>query len=257
VEAYAASFLDPPPDIGQFDLVVLSHVLEHVLDVRGALDALRTLVKHGGLAYIEVPDAARYADYLVAPFNDFNTEHINHFSGSSLSQALKRHGFEPLTVAQKDVLCSPVDPYPAVFGLFRRTGGTAEHALEVQRDEQLAPSIRRYVERSEALLDLMTRRVLDHVRGRPVVVWGAGQLAMKLLAGPLSGLDVLALVDTSEPKWGQRFDDLVVEGPGGLDHLDLSDTPIVVTSVHHQESIVRAIAERFPGAPIVTLRPSA
>ena len=35
---------------------------------------MRSLVKPGGLVYIEVPDAARYDEHLVAPFHDFNSK---------------------------------------------------------------------------------------------------------------------------------------------------------------------------------------
>jgi len=40
------------------------------------------------IVYIEVPDAARYIDFLYSPFQDFNTEHINHLS-SFLMKILK------------------------------------------------------------------------------------------------------------------------------------------------------------------------
>lgn len=42
-------------EAGSYDLVVLSHVLEHVPDVAGLLGKLRTLLKPGGHLYIEVP----------------------------------------------------------------------------------------------------------------------------------------------------------------------------------------------------------
>ena len=44
------------------------------------MECLTPLLKTDGLLYVEVPDAVAYTEYLYAPFQDFNTEHINHFS---------------------------------------------------------------------------------------------------------------------------------------------------------------------------------
>lgn len=74
-----------PADIGTFDGILLSHVMEHVRDVRIAMKRLCELLNPGGWVYIEVPDATRYEQFLIAPFQDFNTEHINHFSDVSLA----------------------------------------------------------------------------------------------------------------------------------------------------------------------------
>jgi SAM-dependent methyltransferase len=141
VRAVAGSIFRPPGDLGDFDLVVLSHVLEHLLDVQGAVGGLRSLVKLGGLVYVEVPDAERYRDHLVAPFHDFNTEHINHFSGVLLDRLFSSAGFVTREIGRKTVRCSPTDPYPAVFGLFERST-LSDVPIDWQRDDDLAPALR-------------------------------------------------------------------------------------------------------------------
>ncbi|MCJ7437016.1 MAG: class I SAM-dependent methyltransferase, partial [Acidimicrobiia bacterium] len=121
INAVTGSFLDPPPGFGPFDVIVLSHVLEHVTDVQGAASGLRSLLAPDGLVYVEVPDASRYADHLVAPFHDFNTEHINHFSLPLLDRLLGNHGFEPIEEETRTVLCSANDEYPVALGLWKQT----------------------------------------------------------------------------------------------------------------------------------------
>lgn len=246
------SFLTPPSDIGEFDLVVLSHVLEHIADVQGAIRGMWQLTRPGGHVYLEVPDAERYVDYLVAPYHDFNTEHINHFSIGTLRLAMERAGFTTELVERKDVLCSPTDLYPAVYGLFKRTEVPSAGAGDsIERDQGLVDSIVRYVDASAALLDTIGDRIRAAAGSDPVVVWGAGQLSMKLLAGPLRDVKVSALVDTSAAKWGQHYGDLEVIGPDQL--LD-DGAPILVTSIHHQESIVSSITSAFPTRRIIVLR---
>jgi predicted SAM-dependent methyltransferase len=85
----------------KFDCVVLSHVLEHVYDIPSFFAAARRLLTPGGYLYLETPDATRYDQYLYAPFQEFNTEHINHFSARALDNTSRRFGFEPVLVEQK------------------------------------------------------------------------------------------------------------------------------------------------------------
>lgn len=76
IDAYVGSLTRFPPNLDQFDLVILSHVLEHVKDVQPALHQIRALLADLGYLYIEVPDASRYVDFMFSPFQDFNLEHI-------------------------------------------------------------------------------------------------------------------------------------------------------------------------------------
>lgn len=101
--------------IPKMDLIILSHVLEHVRDLAKALIRLKSLMKPQALLYIEVPDAKRYSNFLHSPFQDINTEHINHFSKISLSNILSSCGYECLTLREKNIFSSPGSPYPAIW----------------------------------------------------------------------------------------------------------------------------------------------
>lgn len=74
----------------RFDLVVLSHVLEHLLDPIADLNALRLLLNRNGLLSIEVPSAfatARLDRY-------FQNAHIWSFVPESLCAVMAYAGFE-------------------------------------------------------------------------------------------------------------------------------------------------------------------
>jgi 2-polyprenyl-3-methyl-5-hydroxy-6-metoxy-1,4-benzoquinol methylase len=57
-QAYRGEFDRLPAEIGCFDAVILTSVLEHVLDVKSAISALVSLCAGNGRIFIEVPDAA-------------------------------------------------------------------------------------------------------------------------------------------------------------------------------------------------------
>ena len=70
VEAHQGSLFLPFKE-NAYDCVILSHTLEHVQDVRGALLWIEKRLKPNGIVYIETPDAARYVDFIYAPLQDF------------------------------------------------------------------------------------------------------------------------------------------------------------------------------------------
>jgi SAM-dependent methyltransferase len=252
VPAIAGSLLDPPVELGRFDLVVVSHVLEHILDVRGAVASLAALLEDDGLLYAEVPDAARYADRLVAPFHDFNTEHINHFSATSLDRLLAQHGLEAVGIEHGVVPNSATNDYPVVYGFWRRSSHTASAPTSLDAD--LLDGISRYVSASDDLIDRICVRLSEQLASsRAAYVWGAGNVAMRLLgAQPLrDAVDVVAIVDTSSQKQGLHFGGRVVLAPSAVDQ---QDVPIVVASLHHADAIISSIRDVHElRNPVVTL----
>src|SRR5206468_856298 len=109
----------PAPD-GSFDFVILIGVLEHVEDVRGALEHLRKVLGPDGRAYVEVPDAANLAGRPDAPYQEFSTEHINFFSTPSLMSLLQVAGFEALSTDRAVRQQHDNTTYPAAFGVFAK-----------------------------------------------------------------------------------------------------------------------------------------
>lgn len=70
-----------------FDVISLSHVLEHVGDPRTFLRELRDLLRPGGIIVIAVPDAKRN------PFDLLVVDHVLHFTTSGLARLLSGAGF--------------------------------------------------------------------------------------------------------------------------------------------------------------------
>jgi 2-polyprenyl-3-methyl-5-hydroxy-6-metoxy-1,4-benzoquinol methylase len=230
-EAYHAWITSLPREVGTFDCVILSHVLEHVLDVASAIQALEPLLKTGARVFLETPDAVRYADHIYAPFQDFNTEHINHFSAHSLDNAMESRGYRVLTGGERLLQASSVTFTPAVYRIYERTGRNRD----VARDETLRPAILRYIQRSAALLesiDAAIRTVLQEARD--LVVWGVGQLTLKLLAETCLGhARVAAFVDSNPIHHGRRLAGAPIIAPGSLGEYR---QPILVgTTLHHRE----------------------
>ncbi|HBY09363.1 MAG TPA: methyltransferase type 11 [Chloroflexi bacterium] len=239
LEAYLGSLFQPFPH-GKFDCVVLSHTLEHVQDVRGAIAWIGDMLDPGGanLAYIETPDAARYVDFLYAPFQDFNTEHINHFSKISLENALELAGFETLASGEKTLTINPTMFYPAVYGFWKKLA--ARPIASFRPDTHLAAQMDAYIRESRTILDGIEKRLQAVLAQSPrVIVWGVGQLALKLLVETSLGkAEIAAFVDSNPINHGKVLHGVKIFVPEAI---HIMHEPIVITSTLHQASIAKQI----------------
>lgn len=219
-----------------YDCVILSHTLEHVEDVRGALNWIRERLKPDGIVFLETPDALCYMDFNYAPFQDFNTEHINHFSLACLENLMRLSGFEMLQSGVKTLQTSSYTQYPAVYGFWKQT--EMPHALV--KDTELRNKIELYIQQSKAIMDQIESRLQALLAISPqIIVWGTGQLAMKLLAETsLAHADILAFVDNNAINHGRVLRDKPIIGPSQLRELN---APILITTLLHHHTIAEQI----------------
>ncbi len=76
------------------DIIIYSHVIEHILDLEKELKKIYEILDDNGLLYIEVPGVKNirkkyYADLLRL----FQNAHVYHFTLTSLENILKKHKF--------------------------------------------------------------------------------------------------------------------------------------------------------------------
>jgi len=235
IEAHQGSLFQPFQE-NAYDCVILSHTLEHVEDIRGALNWIRERLKPDGIVYLETPDASRYVDFNYAPFQDFNTEHINHFSLACLENLMRLLGFELLRGDTKTLQTSSQTQYPAVYGFWKQTGTPRA----IVKDADLPKKIEQYIQHSRAIMDQIESRLQAVLANSPqIIVWGTGQLAMKLLAETsLARADILAFVDSNPINHGRILRNIPIISPDRVGELN---APILITSLLHHQAIAGQI----------------
>jgi len=247
-DAWVGTLASFPEEAENFDGIILSHVMEHVRDLLAAMELVHRLLSPGGWVYIEVPDASRYEEFIVAPFQDFNTEHINHFSETSLANLCRRNRFFPELRGTKSIYSSKDMPYPALFWFARKS----EERLPVVKDESLAGSLEEYVAASHSLMARIDAIIRDVITEYPeIIVWGTGQLTMKLLADTCLGdAKIVAFVDGNPINQGKLLHGTkVIAGS----EIHAPQTPILVCSLINADSIQDSIRALQLPNPVVTL----
>jgi SAM-dependent methyltransferase len=97
VKAIHADFLEyEPGEAGQFNIISMNKVLEHVESPVAMLARALRWIQSGGVAYLEVPDAS--AERLGPGREEFFIEHLHVFSPESLRLVIEKSGWTLLKI---------------------------------------------------------------------------------------------------------------------------------------------------------------
>jgi len=243
IDAQIGSLSDPLK-FGLYDCILMSHVLEHVSNLKGVLSAIYLSIctatdKHKTYVYIEVPDATRYNDYIFAPFQDFNTEHINHFSQRCLENLMNLSGFTVISKGEKEIESSPGMPYPAIYSV-SVIQDQRPNQFSIAKDLELVSNVSDYIAKSRTILAKIDNKIQQVLaKSNRLIVWGTGQLVMKLLAETsLAKADIVAFVDNNPINQGKMLKDTPIISPEKIGNLPY---PILVTTLLHQKEIAKQI----------------
>ncbi|MEP6835791.1 MAG: class I SAM-dependent methyltransferase [Gemmatimonas sp.] len=106
--------LEAYPNVAPFDIIHLSHVLEHFVDVHASLDKMNSMLSANGVIYIEVPFAWNLSERVharlgrVIPFSVWSVHHRSMFRPKTLRAFFAKHGFRC-----RHMTLTPPNRYPS------------------------------------------------------------------------------------------------------------------------------------------------
>jgi SAM-dependent methyltransferase len=202
-------------DIGHdFDVILMSHVLEHLEDPAAELLAMKSVLRGRGAIFLEVPNMSGHRRL---PIDD-NRAHLHFFSASSLLRLLAREGLEVVATA-----------------------------TDAWLDPRYADSLR--VVAKPFALPKWDRHVLsDHpmiADGEPVVVWGAGSLTDEMLANFFDATRIDFFIDRDSKKHGTTVLGRPVRGPEAL---GANARTVLINSIDFAGAITADLKALYPDA---------
>jgi hypothetical protein len=207
-----------PKDI---DVLILSHVLEHIYTLREVMDWLLTNVR--GKVIVDSPDAQGVTTNKKLPILDYHQKHINHFSLQTLNLLFSKYKYVPTCIERYKM-----KPY---------NFPTMRIVYEKLTPESMFPvSMWIYTEsqkRIEANMKAKEEKMKEITF--PVVVWGCGDICMTMLKRV--PLDVIHYVDNDPAFIGQTINGIPV-----LDHVE-STAPIVIIAQMQQSNLINRIRD--------------
>ena len=250
-ECYQYSLFDIPVEAGKFDVVILSHVLEHVLNVKQTVNIINNLLNDNGIAYIECPNAAFYYEVIHAPLQEFNTEHINHFTERAFRNLMEAAHFETISTHDKILKIASDQDYHAVYGLFKKNNQAPASAMLF--DDSIKEPIRKYIDESYKILDRITETIDNLPSDQPIGLFGIGQFAFKLLkTKPFVSGRKYKLFDNNRMNVGKTINgQKILHGSDILAEYRKEKFTIVISSLIHEMPIRKSIEDTFQKNSII------
>jgi 2-polyprenyl-3-methyl-5-hydroxy-6-metoxy-1,4-benzoquinol methylase len=238
VTVLQGSFADFPAVNRSFDVVILVGVLEHIRDLDTAMDRVRSLVPLNGMVYVEVPDVLEFHTWTNAPYQDFSTEHLCFFSPHSLANLFARYGFEAAFSEQNAREQAHGTTMSNVSAAFRRV----DRIRAPIPDTESRPALETYIAKCQGEERGLRERIDAIVSSaRPIVVWGVGTHATRLLTTTrLSEANIRAFVDSNQKYHGKELAGRRILPPEALSE---RTEAILITSRVFQDEITRQIRE--------------
>lgn len=173
----------------KYELVIMSHTLEHVVDLKLFGDVV-SLMGSNGFMYIEVPDASRYLECGDREFlGAIDRLHVNHFTINSVNYLLDKHGLKIVDSGNIDFEYKVGKLFPALYVLARVGSCDSKVTCGVYSGSYFDGYLSSECMKAQSLR--------CSIAGRPVLVYGFGDnfFRARSLGGPLDGVDILGVID--------------------------------------------------------------
>ena len=174
---------------GPYDLIIVSHVLEHLLDF-DLLLLLNTLLNENGLLYVEVPNPLAYSTQERREFlYYFDRLHVNHFTPQAVVRLASKYGFGYVLHFEYVFPYRDGGDYPAQGIFFQKGGGLTEIS-----SRSILAAAQEYLSQERARAKSVAHQFNSY---DGILVWGAGDNFFRSMenGGPLSGLPTLGILD--------------------------------------------------------------
>ena len=238
------------PDQRSYGAVILSAVLEHIPATDLFVKDLIQWTNPSGFLVVEVPDLEFFDQSRNAPFQEMSIEHVNFFTGASLKNLMRRHGFK--AVAERHFMC-PAAPGGLTGAVLTVLFQQSDHEGQFEREDVSKYSMKRYLEQCRQIVDSENSAIRKIVESKqPVIVWGTGTLCQRLLAqGELGKANITCFVDSNLHYQGKQLAGTPIISPKKIS----SNDPILITSWSFQDEITETIRKTLGlNNQIITLR---
>ncbi len=213
-----------PLENGSVNTVILSHVLEHIVDLQTVMTELCRVVADSGLVYAEVPSIEYGCSFKKAPMWDFLYEHINYFSMQHLISFFESRNFSCLE--------SNINEFHNGNGIIKCVS-----AIFKKNNHTLLKNIPYYNMRgkiSESLEPLgnleLSKLSKISKEETPCYVWGISAYMQLLIAiTPIEKCNIISFLDKSEYKQTKTINKIPVKSPELL--RNLSNEAVVIFPV--------------------------
>jgi SAM-dependent methyltransferase len=221
---------------GRFELIVLTHILEHLYDPLATLRRVGKNLLPDGHLLIEVPLWERIDKQ---PVGVLTFEHVNYFSEDALLLTLREAGFEPVFSSKS----FDVNQYP-VITVIAKARTTEYRIRDSKHDSRVL--LAEYLKKEGLFWRAAEGKISAQLDpSKDTYIYGAGIHTSQMLSYTklLDCAGLIGVIDSSSTKWGKLIAGFAVEGAEIVDQLPPM-TNIIISSAASEKYIFRDLANR-------------
>jgi len=224
-----------------FDVVVMSHVLEHIADLHTFMQQIIRISHDEVSVMIEVPDADRFPECVKfePTFFSFFPEHLIFFTKDTLSALMSLYGFkmvlcEEVQIFSESADCTIPTTIPSIFvirTIFKKNNYSLDNINEYIR----------LSEEKELQISNKIKEICDS--GAPIIIWPLGNECKKLMESTaLSKCNIVCFIDADSTLQGKSYNEIPIRG---VDALNEYSCDILITTYYHSFEIIHKIREEL------------
>lgn len=179
-----------------FDLIILCHVLEHLINPDRIIKELTGLLSEQGFVYIEVPNLLKP----YAPKCYFGFEHVNFFTPTSLINVAGVNGLsmDSLHTFDNGPEISPF--YPVIASTWKKLSGKFHIINDFKEAFEVVEKFKKNSEKLVSKLQKKIKEILDDTPKGRLAIWGAGIHTSQLFSETILGKAEIACIFDNDPK---------------------------------------------------------
>jgi SAM-dependent methyltransferase len=192
-----------------FDIVILSHVVEHLKYPLDIFKNIRKILSDEGLLFIEMPDIDYFDE---KDLYQFSFEHINYFNLCSTKNLLHKAGFELVdtVIFYNDKSTAPF--YPTRGSLWRKSNKMYKIKNCYSKNKIV---IQKYIDLINNFRGELIGKINDIIKShKNIAIWGAGTLTAQLFSHTnLSKANIKVIFDNDSKKDGLIMNNILIKKP--------------------------------------------
>ena len=196
----------------KYDLIIFSHVLEHIIDPDELVKELVLILKPSGLIYIEVPDMSNPD----VPMGYFTYEHLNYFTPIALTNLMSKNGYD-LDRMEQFPGSMEIEPYYPVISALYKIKNPIDRKYHFINDYKVSSNaVANYLINQNFQGDRISKKidaVLKKYTPERIALWGAGIHTSQLLSlTKLQSIKIGYIFDNDPKKHGSKLCNVTVRG---------------------------------------------
>lgn len=214
ISAYEGSADSIPVPDHSVDIIVLSHVLEHIIDLKPVIEEIFRVLSDSGLIYVEVPTLEYGCSFKNAPLWDLIYEHVNYFTQQHLLSYFLYNNYICLESDVKEIINGD-GRIKYIYGLFKKNGTNSINEIKGPNLVEYFKELFNYL--GDINESIIKDIAINHI---PCYIWGISEYMQLLIASTsIKECNIISFLDISEYKQTKKINNIPIASPQILEEI--------------------------------------